>query len=217
LEYFADKFYLLSIMALPFLLAVTLHEAGHAYAATAFGDNTPKRDGRLSLNPLVHMDPLGTVAIPLLAVMTGFPFLIGYAKPVMIQPGNFKGSRRKAMILVALAGPAGNVIVAIFCAYILRFVLGAGATGDDWIVNTMYYGIFMNCLFMVFNLLPIPPLDGGAVLEQLLPRELAQKYASIAPYGFFILIAVIMLAKDIIIVPTMFMTGFVVWAVSVPI
>ncbi len=217
MEYFADKFYLLSIMALPFLLAVTLHEAGHAYAATAFGDTTPKRDGRLSLNPLVHMDLLGTVIIPLFAVMTGFPFLIGYAKPVMIQPANFKGSHRKAMILVALAGPAGNVVVAVFCAYVLRFVLQGGATGEDWIVNTMYYGIFMNCLFMVFNLLPIPPLDGGAVLEQLLPRELAQKYASIAPYGFFILIAVIMLAKDIIIVPTMYMTGLVVWAVNVPI
>lgn len=217
MEFFADKFYLLSIMALPFLLAVTLHEAGHAYAATAFGDSTPKLDGRLSLNPLVHMDPLGTVAIPLLAIFTGFPFLIGYAKPVMIQPGNFQGNRRKAMILVALAGPAGNLVVAVFCAYVLRFVIGMGATGEDWIVNTMYYGIFMNCLFMVFNLLPIPPLDGGGVVEQLLPYELAQKYRSIAPYGFFILIAIIVLARDIIIVPTMFMTGVVLWAVNVPI
>lgn len=217
MEILADKLYLISIMALPFLLAVTLHEAGHAYAATAFGDSTPKLDGRLSLNPLVHMDPLGTVAIPLLAIFTGFPFLIGYAKPVMIQPANFQGNRRKAMILTALAGPAGNLVVAIFCAYVLRFVIGFGADGNDWIVNTMYYGIFMNCLFMVFNLLPIPPLDGGGIVEQLLPNEMAQKYRSIAPYGFFILIAIIMLARDIIIVPTMFMTGLIVWAANVPI
>ncbi len=217
MDFFADKIYLISIMALPFLLAVTLHEAGHAYAATAFGDSTPKLDGRLSLNPLVHMDPLGTVAIPLLAVLTGFPFLIGYAKPVMIQPANFRGNRRKAMILTALAGPAGNLVVAVFCAYVLRIVIGFGATGNDWIVNTMYYGIFMNCLFMVFNLLPIPPLDGGGIVEQLLPDDLARRYRSIAPYGFFILIAIIMLAKDIIIVPTMFMTGLIVWAANVPI
>lgn len=217
MDFFADKIYLISIMALPFLLAVTLHEAGHAYAATAFGDSTPKLDGRLSLNPLVHMDPLGTVAIPLLAVLTGFPFLIGYAKPVMIQPANFRGNRRKAMILTALAGPAGNLVVAVFCAYVLRIVIGFGATGNDWIVNTMYYGIFMNCLFMVFNLLPIPPLDGGGIVEQLLPDDLARRYRSIAPYGFFILIAIIMLAKEIIIVPTMFMTGLIVWAANVPI
>lgn len=217
MEYFADKFYLISIMALPFLLAVTLHEAGHAFAANYFGDPTPKNDGRLSLDPLVHMDPVGTVVIPLLAVLTGFPFLIGYAKPVMVQPANFKGNKKKAMVLVALAGPAGNVIVAVFCALVLKYAINAGGSGDDWLINTMFYGVFMNCLFMVFNLLPIPPLDGGAVVEQALPYEAAQKYRSIAPYGFFILIAIIMLASEIITVPTQFMTGLIVRAVGVPI
>lgn len=217
MEFFADKLYLISIMALPFLLAVTLHEAGHALAATKFGDPTPRLDGRLSLNPLVHMDPIGTVAIPLVAVLTGFPFLIGYAKPVMIQPANFKGNRKTAMIVTAAAGPFGNLVVAIACAYVLRFAIGFGADGNDWIAQTMFYGVFMNCLFMVFNLLPIPPLDGGGIVEQLLPRELAQSYRSIAPYGFFILIGIIVVARDIIIVPTQFMTGLVLWAANVPI
>lgn len=216
MDILADKIYLLSIMALPFLLAVTLHEAGHAYAAYALGDNTAKSQGRLSLNPLVHIDPLGTVVIPLVAVMASLPFLIGYAKPVMIQPRYFKKMRRD-MIIVALAGPMGNLVVAIFCAYVLRFSIGFGAGGNDWITNTMYYGIFMNCLFMVFNLLPIPPLDGGGIVEQLLPYEAAKSYRSIAPYGFFILMGIILLAKNIILVPTLFMTDLVVSMVGVPI
>lgn len=217
MEFFADKLYLISIMALPFLLAVTLHEAGHAYAATAFGDPTPKLEGRLSLNPLVHLDPIGTVAIPLLAVLTGFPFLIGYAKPVMIQPAYFKGNRKKAMIITALAGPAGNLIVGIFCAYVLRFGIGFGITQEDWLFQVMLFGIFLNCLLMVFNLLPVPPLDGGGVVEQLLPRELAQSYRSIAPYGFLIVIAIVILAKEVVLVPTQVMTSLIIWAANVPI
>lgn len=216
MDMMADKIHLLSIMALPFLLAVTLHEAGHAFAANALGDSTAKSQGRLSLNPLVHVDKVGTVIIPLVAVLASLPFLIGYAKPVPIQPRYFKNMRRD-MVIVALAGPFGNLIVAFFCAYVLRFSIGFGATGADWITNTMYYGIFMNCLFMVFNLLPIPPLDGGGVVEQFLPYEAAKSYRSIAPYGFFILMGIIILAKEIILVPTFFMTDLVVSLVGVPV
>ena len=216
MDMFADKIYMISIMALPFLLAVTLHEAGHAFAANALGDSTAKSQGRLSLNPLVHVDPIGTVLIPLVAIFASLPFLIGYAKPVMIQPRYFKKTRRD-MVLVALAGPFGNLVVALFCAYVLRFAIGFGATQQDWVYNTMLYGVFMNCLFMVFNLLPIPPLDGGGVVEQFLPYEAAKTYRSIAPYGFFILMGIIILAKGIVLVPTLFMTNLLMALAGVPI
>ena len=214
MDYISEIIQLLSVMALPFLLAVTLHEAGHALAANTFGDPTPKLEGRLSLNPLVHMDPIGTVLVPMAALVLQFPFLIGWAKPVMIQPRYFKKMRRD-MIVTALAGPFGNLVVAFFCAIVWKFAIAGGATPDDWIYQTMRWGVLLNCLFMVFNLLPIPPLDGGGVVEQLLPHKMAQSYRSIAPYGFFILIGIIMLAKDIIIVPTEFMAGLVVTLVGV--
>lgn len=206
---------LISVMALPFLLAITLHEAGHAFAAHFLGDTSQRSSSRLSFNPLVHLDPVGSVAIPLVAIFTGFPFLIGYAKPVMIQPRWFKNMRRD-MILVALAGPAGNFVVAIFCAYVMRFALAYGADGNDWLVQTMFYGVFLNCLFMVFNLLPIPPLDGGGVIEQLLPYEVAQKYRSIAPFGFVILMMIVVFAKPVILVPTNFFSLLVMELVGVP-
>ncbi|RMB05014.1 site-2 protease family protein [Eilatimonas milleporae] len=207
--------HLISVMALPFLLAVTLHEAGHALAAYRLGDRTAQAAGRLSLNPLVHVDPFGTVAIPLIAIFTGFPFLIGYAKPVPVDPRNFKKTRRD-IVLVALAGPFGNVVVAVFFAYVLRFALGAGFTQDDWVTNVAVFGIFLNCLFMVFNLLPIPPLDGGAVVAQFLPSDLAIRYQSIAPFGFLILMGIIIVARDVIIAPTMFFAGLIAALVGVP-
>jgi len=212
---FSQSVYLISVMALPFLLAITLHEAGHAYASHFLGDKSQESSGRLSFNPLVHLDPFGSVAMPLIAIFTGFPFLIGYAKPVIIHPRWYKKVRRD-MILVALAGPCGNLVVAIFCAYVLRFATGFGMDGNSWLVQTMTYGIFMNCLFMVFNLLPIPPLDGGGIVEQLLPYELAQKYSSIAPYGIFILMAIVVFAKPVILVPTFFFSGLVAALVGAP-
>ncbi len=215
MELLASKLTLISIMALPFLLAVTLHEAGHAYAASAFGDNTAKSQGRLSLNPLVHIDPLGTVVIPLSAVLLGVPFLIGYAKPVPVQPRYFKNYKRD-MILVAMAGPAGNLVVAILCAIVLSLALKLGMSNNDWLVRTAEMGIFLNCLFMVFNLLPIPPLDGSAVVEQFLPHEMAQSYRSIAPFGFLILMGIIIVAKEIILVPSLYAAQFVAALVGVP-
>ncbi len=215
MDMLSSKLLLISIMALPFLLAVTLHEAGHAYAAHLLGDESQRTSGRLSLNPIVHLDPFGTVFMPLLAVLSGFPFLMGYAKPVMIQPRYFKKLRRD-QIIVSVAGPFGNLVVAIFCAYVLRFALEFGLNEKNWVVMAAYYGIFMNCLFMVFNLLPIPPLDGGHVVAQFLPYNVAQSYNRIAPYGFFILIGIIIFAQDIILVPTMFMASLVTSMVGVP-
>lgn len=211
----SQSLFLISVMALPFLLAITLHEAGHAFAAHYLGDASQRTSGRLSLNPLVHLDPVGSVVIPLLAIFTGFPFLIGYAKPVMIQPRYFTKMKRD-MIFVAFAGPLGNLLVAILCAYIVRIAVNAGANSNDWIVQTMYFGIFMNCLFMVFNLLPIPPLDGGGIVEQLLPEALAENYRKIAPYGFVLLIVIIVFAKPVIVVPTYFMSNLIAGLVGVP-
>lgn len=208
MEFFAESIQLITVMALPFLLAVTLHEAGHALAAYRLGDPTAKLEGRLSLNPAVHIDPIGTILIPLVAILLKFPFLIGYAKPVMIQPRYFKNLRRD-MVIVALAGPMGNLLVAIFFALILKVALSFGVTQEDWLFQTARWGVLLNCLFMVFNLLPIPPLDGAGVVEQFLPHEMAQSYRSIAPFGFFILMGIIIVAKEIIIVPTQFMSGVV--------
>lgn len=198
----------LSIMALPFLLAVTLHEAGHAVSAYFLGDPTAKNLGRLSLNPGKHIDPVGTVFIPLLAVFANIPFLIGYAKPVPIDPRYFKNKTRDN-IIVSLAGPMGNFIVALFCGFVLRLALGFGFDGQSWLVNTMYVGVYLNAVFMVFNLLPIPPLDGSHVLKEFLPYEAAVKYESVAPFGFFILMGVIILIPGVITIPSAFVTGLV--------
>jgi len=202
MDFLAGSIQLLTVMALPFLFAVTLHEAGHALAAYKLGDPTAKLEGRLSLNPAVHIDPIGTVVIPLVAILAHFPFLIGYAKPVMIQPRYFKNMRRD-MVIVALAGPFGNLLVAIFFAIVLKVAVSTGANPDGWLFQTAVWGVRLNCLFMVFNLLPIPPLDGGGVVEQFLPHDMARSYRSIAPFGFFILIGIIMVAEEVITVPTM--------------
>ncbi|WCL53128.1 site-2 protease family protein [Gimibacter soli] len=212
----ASSIHYLSLMALPFLLAVTLHEAGHAFAAYYLGDKSQVAEGRLSLNPLNHIDPFGTVVIPIVAVLANLPFLIGYAKPVMIDPRPFQKLRRD-LVLVAIAGPLGNVVVALFCAYMVRFALMFGAGPESWIVNTMVFGIYINCLFMVFNLLPIPPLDGAGIVEQFLPYEAAQKYRSIAPFGFMILMGVIILAPSVIMVPSSMMFGLIAYLVGVPV
>ncbi|WP_286828438.1 MULTISPECIES: site-2 protease family protein [Kordiimonas] len=202
MDFLAGSIQLLTVMALPFLLAVTLHEAGHALAAYRLGDPTAKLEGRLSLNPAVHIDPVGTIVIPLVAILANFPFLIGYAKPVMIQPRYFKNMRRD-MVIVALAGPLGNLLVAIFFAIVLKVAISSGASPEGWLFQTAVWGVRLNCLFMVFNLLPIPPLDGAGVVEQFLPHDMAQSYRSIAPFGFFILMGIILVAQEVITVPTM--------------
>ncbi|WP_374764023.1 site-2 protease family protein [Yunchengibacter salinarum] len=212
----SESLTLLSVMALPFMFAVTLHEAGHAYAANALGDITPKSQGRLSLNPFRHFDPVGTVLIPMAAVLFAMPFLIGYAKPVMIRPEHFKNKRRD-MIAVALAGPLMNLLLAVAFAYAIRFALWGGAAGDGWLVTTAVYGVFMNCLFMVFNLLPIPPLDGSGVVAEFLPEPARSRYLSVAPFGFFILIGLILLAKEVVLGPTLFFFETINALVGVPV
>ena len=180
------------VYALPVIFAITLHEAAHGYAAKYFGDMTAYSQGRVSLNPIVHIDPLGTIVIPaVLYVATGGAFLFGYAKPV---PVNFSQLRKpkRDMAWVALAGPAANFVMAIgwVCMYIL---LQAGGVTEPYFLKMANAGLLTNLVMFAFNLFPVPPLDGGRILVSLLPYKLAYKFAQIEPYGFFIVMALVML------------------------
>ena len=178
----------IAVYALPVLFAITLHEAAHAYVARYFGDNTAYAAGRMTLNPLVHIDIFGTIVIPIaLYLATGFVF--GYAKPVPVDFSRLRNPKRD-MAWVALAGPAANFIMA-FLWLILAVLLVAFNVNEDFPHKVAQAGLFSNLLMFAFNLLPIPPLDGGRVLTSMLPNTLAYKFARIEPYGFFIVLGLI--------------------------
>ncbi|HQT43373.1 MAG TPA: site-2 protease family protein [Halothiobacillus sp.] len=179
----------IAIGLLPIMLAVTVHEAAHAYAANFFGDGTAKFLGRMTLNPIKHIDPLGTIIIPLaMFILTSFVF--GWAKPVPVNARNFKNPRRD-MALVALAGPASNILMAFAWAGMTAIGV-AGLSSGAWYAEPLslmgQIGIFVNILLAVFNLLPLPPLDGGRVLVAVLPPTAANKVAMLEPWGFPILL-----------------------------
>jgi len=181
----------LAVWALPVLLAVTLHEAAHGYVARALGDSTAAQLGRLSLNPLRHVDPVGTLLVPgLLLAMGGF--LFGWAKPVPVNPARLKEGRR-SMAWVAVAGPLANLAMAFAWAIVLKVLLVTGVDGG--VAIGMRYmalaGIAINILLMVLNLLPLPPLDGSRVLGGFLPPPQAQMLDRIEPYGLIILLALL--------------------------
>ncbi len=173
---------------LPVLFAITVHETAHGWMALQLGDKTAMMLGRLTLNPIRHIDPLGTILIPgLMYMMAGFMF--GWAKPVPVTWQNLKQPKRD-MVLVAAAGPAANLLMAVLWALIIRIGLALGDTGLA-LVFMGVAGIFINTILMVLNLLPLPPLDGGRVMTGLLPGPLAYKFSLIEPYGFFILIGLL--------------------------
>jgi len=178
------------IYALPVLFAITVHEAAHGYAARHFGDNTAAMMGRLTLNPLKHIDPIGTILMPvLLYFATSGAFLFGYAKPVPVNFSHLRNPRRD-MIWVALAGPMSNFAQAILWALVLFTMLLSGID-ERFFLEMARAGILVNLVMWAFNLFPIPPLDGGRVLVALLPWKQAQAVSRIEPYGFFIVLGLV--------------------------
>lgn len=178
------------VWALPLIFAITLHEVAHGWVASWFGDQTARLSGRLSFNPIKHIDPIGTVVLPLLMLMVS-NFVFGWAKPVPVDPRNLRHPRRD-MALVAMAGPISNIIMAIIWALIAKLGLMSQMAGNDWLGVPLTYmggaGIMINVVLAVLNLLPLPPLDGGKVLESLLPPRLAYRVSMLEPYGFIILV-----------------------------
>ena len=178
------------IYALPVLFAITVHEAAHGYAARYFGDNTAYMLGRITLNPLKHIDPIGTILMPLLLYFaTSGAFLFGYAKPVPVQFGRLRNPKRD-MIWVALAGPASNFIQAFAWAVALVIMIGMGVQ-ERFFLEMARAGILVNLVMWAFNLFPLPPLDGGRILVGLLPYKLAHAVARIEPWGFFIVMGLV--------------------------
>jgi Zn-dependent protease len=177
------------IYALPVLLAITVHEAAHGYAARHFGDNTAYVLGRITLNPLKHIDPIGTILMPLVLLFAGSPFLFGYAKPVPVRFGNLNNPKRD-MVWVALAGPASNLIMALAWGVLLYLMLGAGL-GEAFFLKMAAGGILVNAVMFAFNLFPIPPLDGGRIIVGLLPYKYAELLSRVEPWGFFIVMALV--------------------------
>ncbi|MCC7330147.1 MAG: site-2 protease family protein [Gammaproteobacteria bacterium] len=188
----ADFIRMIAVGAIPVVFAITLHEVAHGWMARRHGDRTAEMLGRLSLNPLRHIDPMGTVVVPLLTLWLG-GLLFGWAKPVPINPRAMREPKR-AMIAVAAAGPGANLLMALGWALVLRLAAGLMETlpvAGDFLVQMASLGISFNVLLGIFNLLPVPPLDGGRVLRGLVPESIGRRLDAIEPYGLIIVVGLL--------------------------
>jgi Zn-dependent protease len=187
-----DTIYAISVWILPLVIAITFHEAAHGFVAHHFGDNTAWELGRVSFNPLKHIDPFGTLLLPAILLFSHSPFLFGYAKPV---PVNFRALRhpRIDMVWVALAGPATNIALALIAAAAFHLLPFAPDNSAQWIADNLKNALVINVVLAVFNMLPIPPLDGGRVAVGLLPNVLAVPLSRLEPFGMLILIGFLIL------------------------
>jgi Zn-dependent protease len=216
------SFYDLSVWVLPLVFAITFHEAAHGFVAHRLGDNTAWQLGRVSFNPVRHIDPFGTLILPAMLLFAHSPFLFGYAKPV---PVNFRNLNHPKldMVWVALAGPITNIVLALAAGLALHALPWAPAGSAQWIFDNLKNALLINAVLAVFNMMPIPPLDGGRVAVGLLPRPLSVPLARLEPFGMMILIGLLILLPlagsqfglnlDVISAILRTLTGYVIQAV----
>ncbi|MDP2264624.1 MAG: site-2 protease family protein [Hydrogenophaga sp.] len=205
---FAQIVQTIAIYAIPVLFAITVHEAAHGYAARHFGDHTAAKLGRITLNPMRHIDPVGTIAMPLLLYFaTSGAFLFGYAKPVPVNFGGLNNPKRD-MVWVALAGPGANLVQAILWTMLLYVLLGSGVD-ERFFLQMCRAGVMVNLVMFAFNLFPLPPLDGGRILVGLLPWKQAEMVSRVEPWGFFIVMALVLtgVVGNLWLRPLMVLTG----------
>jgi Zn-dependent protease len=184
--------YAIAVWALPLIFAVSFHEAAHGWMAERCGDDTARRLGRVTLNPVKHIDPFGTLLLPGLLLVLRAPFIFGYAKPVPVAFHRLNNPKRD-MIWVALAGPASNILLAFASAFLLGWVAEMPGQVGAWLAANLTNSLIINVILAVFNMLPIPPLDGGRVVTGLLPGRLAWRFAQVERYGLLILIGLLFL------------------------